>query len=84
MLFVADFDTEVIQRIVDPILEIDSTIDANPHLARLYLIPNGSARYLCGQDQLAVEWSKGTAVRWFRISGSPASGDPKDPKSHRG
>ena len=65
-LGVGQFDTSVIQRITSPELEIDSTIDAIPDLARLYLIPGGSTRYLCNETQMAIEWADGAAVRWFR------------------
>jgi hypothetical protein len=65
-LGVGDFDTTVIQRIISVELEIDSTIEAIPDLARLYLIPGRPTRYLCNQNQLAIEWADGAAVRWFR------------------
>lgn len=65
-LGVGPFETRVIQRVTSPELEIDSTIEAIPDLARLYLIPGGRTRYLCNENQLAIEWDDGAAVRWNR------------------
>ena len=66
-MIVADFDTQVTQRIISPELEIDSTIDALPDLARVYLIPTAAVRFICDDFQLGIEWEEGgSGVRWFR------------------
>ena len=66
VLIVGDFDTTVVQKVVSPELEIDSTIDALPDLARVYVIPNGATRFICNGDLHAVEWRDGIGIRWAR------------------
>lgn len=66
-LAVGSFDTSVVQRVISPELEIDSTINAIPDMARLYVVPGRPVRFACSGDQLAIEWANGAGVRWFRM-----------------
>jgi hypothetical protein len=69
VLFVAQFDTTVVQRIVTPEIGLDVSTPAPPELARVYVIPNGATGFTCSGDRLSVDWTSGSSVTWTRSTG---------------